>query len=1808
MRPWGRNDTYTFEFPTGTVLPTTILKNQASLRDLTTDVEDNQNANPAINGQQITITQKLNNGTDFQAGHLIQVVLGSAAKPSSLIQNPATQSTNYTVDVWSNVETTHVTSSPYTIVVAEMTPATVTLGNTTVSTATSYTFEFNTSQQVNEDGWFHIIFGGATTLQATDDADWRINGNTLDNNEAVRSGQRISLRVPGGVSIAPGAVTISHVQNYDITNPATPSSQYTVDIFTSTDQVGTDTLDSQTTSETYTVTSSTAPTMGDVTVSPSTVSSQAYYKIAWSGLIGTMVSGDTLTYTFPSGTVIPSTIAASACTLTHDGTPVTIGSVVANSSERTVAVILGGSLGPAGADTLAIAASAGIANPSTASSYTVDMRTTLQPNDGTSNTYSISTSSTMTQASVTPSPNTFSTVAQYRVSFALGDAGALSVGQRIRLQFPNDTQVPSSIGKATTTVNGVTSQSVLTDAVNRYVWVYVDQALSNNAAVEIIISSSAGIKNPTSVGSYTLHARTQVETGGYSYSYSIIESQVTSATITPASNQPLVGTSYDIDFNVGAGGALSAGSSTITIDFHDSVTVSSSLAASDISVNSTTVTLAPTVNTSTSTITFTTPVSISGGGAVSISIGAGITNPSIGSYTADIYTSIESTPVTSEAFSINSGTSVSDVTVSLDTYTTSAAAVWTVNFTANNSMAIIQSNDRHYIYVDLPDACDASAITQTDVSVTANAVSRTITDVSYDGSSELVTIEISQTIAADAAVVVTIGGTNTVTNPAAAKGTYYVKVHTSADANPTTSGNITISTTTNLTSVNIEPSPTTTNTIAGYSITGTLAANATMAAGEDTFFVRFPGGSTIPSTIATSYVTVNGSNANEVIVEQTVTDTLIKIITPVAISASSSPTISISSSAGIRNPGTAKSYPYTLSTNVQPGEVTDNVTIDAITDVSPASVTPSPTTAGELAQYTISFTMGGTALAANDVITVVFPDNTQVPSSISTSSLTLKEDDVAQSLLSISTTPASRTVAITLNEAVSAGASMNLVFGTAAGLYNPTTAGNSYTLSVSATNNGSATSNAYTITASKVSAATVTPSPSTQSTAAQYTVDFNVGTAGALTAGASSITITFPTGTTVPSFISASDVSVNGTSVTTSPSISDRVVTLTSPVTVAASAAVTVVFDVAAGLENPSIVSTGYTVKVKTSKETTEVTSLSYSITRGSDVSSIYVTLGTTTASQTSAYAIKFTTGTSGMAVNDSIYIVFPSGTTVPASISLDSVTVAGTAASLVETTPGTRTVLIRSAVSKSASDTCTVRFLASTSAEALTNPSAASTYTLTARVGLNATPVTSFKYSVTTTNQLTGVTISPDPNTTSTAASYTVVATTSADGAMVEGDSIIVVFPSGTTVPSSIATSNVSVNGTPLTRAPVINQAARRVAVSIPVSVSGSTQFTLVFGEAAGLVNPTTATDYTADVSTNIQTIAKTSDPYTIATATTVSPASITVSPTTVTLTAQYALSFTLGTTALSSGDTIKITFPSGTTVPATIDTAAISVKDDGVLVPKAATSGVTTVSASRIIMIRVGAAINASSVIGVTIKTTAAVKNPSTAGNGYTLNVAVTGNGSATSNTYSITASTVTTANVTPSPTTESTAAQYTVAFSTGAAGALTAGSSTISVTFPAGTTVPSTMVANNVTVNGTPLSLAPTSNSSTRKVTLTTPVNVNASSSVSVVFAASVGITNPADGSKLLCDGGHKQRGYGSSVELLYDHFGLGRQCGECRIGNFHGEFDKFVYHLVHHRIRRDCQWGLALCEVPNRDDDSGDVLPPRTHCWRESPRAR
>jgi len=160
--------------------------------------------------------------------------------------------------------------------------------------------------------------------------------------------------------------------------------------------------------------------------------------------------------------------------------------------------------------------------------------TTEDPGDAVSNSYSI-IESNITPASVTVSPDVVKVAASYIVRFSVGSNGMLSVGDKIYITFPTGAIVPNILPVSSVSVNGVICTQSPSVSGNK-VSIYTPQFVPNNSSIIVVISASAGIKNPpVPKDDYKLLISTSAEsTSINSLPFEIKDTVKSSLDITPA--------------------------------------------------------------------------------------------------------------------------------------------------------------------------------------------------------------------------------------------------------------------------------------------------------------------------------------------------------------------------------------------------------------------------------------------------------------------------------------------------------------------------------------------------------------------------------------------------------------------------------------------------------------------------------------------------------------------------------------------------------------------------------------------------------------------------------------------------------------------------------------------------------------------------------------------------------------------------------------------------------------------------------------------------------------------------------------------------------------------------------------------------------------------------------------------------------------------------------------------------------------------------------------------------------------------------
>ena len=479
----------------------------------------------------------------------------------------------------------------------------------------------------------------------------------------------------------------------------------------------------------------------------------------------------------------------------------------------------------------------------------------------------------------------------------------------------------------------------------------------------------------------------------------------------------------------------------------------------------------------------------------------------------------------------------------------------------------------------------------------------------------------------------------------------------------------------------------------------------------------FPAGTTFPTTYAVGSITVGGT----AVTSTSVSGTQLTLILGAPVTHGVSTTILINSTYGMHNTYLAGTYQLSLTT--------PTVTIYSNTfqigggSVTSPTVQVSPTAPNTAASYTVFFyTSASGGLAGGDTISIQFPSGTTFPSNLNTS--VVQVNGVVSP--SVSRSSYTVTVMVPYTVTVAAGGWVQVTFPASLGIANPPSVG-TYALTINTSKDTTPVqSSQYQITGTSVTGLSLTVDTRAQSAQVGVQVSFQTSAAGTLQQNSGTITVDFPSNMTVPSSINRSLVTVNGTQAHSVSVLSGNVVTIVTPVAIAAYSSVTVVFAGNAGIYNPSTSGVTVTISVSTSADVAPVSTSYTTIT--SQITQPQVQLTSYGAGSVSGYTISFNTGVAGSlrANYDAISITFPTGTVLPTTINRDLVKVNNYPAYAV--TPSGNRLNIIPAVNAAANSP--IQVLIDKTAN-IKNPSVAGSYTLQAYTSVEVTPVSSATYSI---------------------------------------------------------------------------------------------------------------------------------------------------------------------------------------------------------------------------------------------------------------------------------------------------------------------------------------------------------------------------------------------------------------------------------------------------------------------------------------------
>lgn len=457
---------------------------------------------------------------------------------------------------------------------------------------------------------------------------------------------------------------------------------------------------------------------------------------------------------------------------------------------------------------------------------------------------------------------------------------------------------------------------------------------------------------------------------------------------------------------------------------------------------------------------------------------------------------------------------------------------------------------------------------------------------------------------------------------------------------------------------------------------------------------------------------------------------------------------------------------------------------------------------------------------------------------------------------------------------------------------------------------------------SQISTPRVDIDPPYAGSVAEYNIRFNLGPNGSVVGGADYVTITFPYDTFIPFSFPYFGALINGYPVSIS-YISIRTVRLVFPYSLPNGAYVIVTFPITLGITNPSTSGT-YTLTVSTSKEPTPVTSYPYTI-YYSVISRPKVEVEPNVVSSEARYTIEFKTGNAGNLVKDYdiISIKFPDDTYIPDILDKNEVTINGYNPSNVTLSSG-RKINLKVPINISSNSNVKIIF---TENFGIKNPTKGGDYTLQVATSREPTYVTSYSYKIVE-SIITDLVVEVIPPVTKVEAQYKISFKTGKHGALNEGDSIYIKFPTFTKLPNEIDKNFVTINGEKVIKNVNIDLSNKLIIVKTPIKIDNEESVLVVISQEAKIRNPDTVGEYKIKVWTDKERTEVSSSPYKLIESM-LTPISIKLLPPSVGRSISFEIKLKTGPGgSLNVNEYIYIKFPEKFEIPQTIKGSSILIK----------------------------------------------------------------------------------------------------------------------------------------------------------------------------------------------------------------------------------------------------------------------------------------
>ena len=928
----------------------------------------------------------------------------------------------------------------------------------------------------------------------------------------------------------------------------------------------------------------------------------------------------------------------------------------------------------------------------------------------------------------------------------------------------------------------------------------------------------------------------------------------------------------------------------ITVDFPSEFIIPSAIPVADFSISLNDVEVSNglagvSVTSNMVSLSLNTDIAVTDAVYLSFTGGANIITPQVaGSYDINLSTTKDPIPV---AFSTDIYSQVADPVVSVHSSHIKKEAAYEIVFrTGDTVLSVLDGSLGDTISINFPnETVLPSAIANSTIKVNGVSLNQGTVQINTAGGGKAITFTLPSTlkILRNSYVQIEIAKEAGIKNPSVASSLYFLQVWTSKDSLPINSAYYAI-----IDSVITVPDVTVTPSIIGqkgaYFIKFKTSSEGNLGVNNDRIYVLFPINTTVPSAIAKGNILVNNValtydpiiTNDPAITNDVLGRYQMEFLVPTGIPADSEVNIEINPNANILHPSNKGNYSLTVWTSQDMvwNQSAEYIISEAVNGVN---AWVSPDIAGQIGQYSVALENGSNLLDINDTITILFPADSVLSKTNIADYIYL---DGQKNTGTVSVNQSARTVTITLTKQINPGQVLNILLTQEAGIENPLKQGD-YQLQIKTSKDAAYQySNIYSIKGNHIINLSAQLNNNGTGLSGEYLIQFTVSSLGGLLGGLDTITIIFPEGTTLPNGgFSYTNIKVNDKPLDKGVIIfpSKRLLTLTLPKDVNVYQNSTVKVDIlsTANIKNPLNVG-NYNLLVYSSRDPVAMESNLYSI--GMQTTSATVSISPNIYQSPAQYAVGFYTSSIGElsgSNNDYVEILFPVGTSVPASIAYSYVTINGKTAKSVQVSQQSVKIYLPNGMIINANGYVGVVISASVG---IRNPSS-SNYNLKVRTSKDTSyvlsqsyttygtaPTTSYPPGTTPSTSTSQVSVELDTYLAGEFAQYTIKYKTSSTGALRSGmDEITIVFNPKVEIPDYISKELIKVNGVQLNTG-WVRRFNQSIIFYLPttVEVKNNQEITITIDKRAEIRNPLDAGSYLLYVKTSMDSVSA-EDYYTI-------------------------------------------------------------------------------------------------------------------------------------------------------------------------------------------------------------------------------------------------------------------------------------------------------------------------------------------------------